>query len=182
MIALSVLPRSGPLKQLIRKTKLMMVSGTYLSRACILFALSGLGACSSVPPLPMPVPLPVSDVFTSTHCHITREGIVAIRDAKMLNDVIQKSQSMFINPVSLAVPEVNFDSSIAYVVSMGNKPTAGYSIQFNGKDAHYEEGVVRLPITFIDPGEMNVAQVITSPCKIIVLPKGDYKRVEIEKM
>jgi PrcB C-terminal len=150
----------------------MIASGKYLSRGSVFFAMSCLAACGSVP-------LPVSDVFTSTHCNIAEESLVAIRDAKMLNDVIQKSQSSFLNAKSLAVPKVNFDSSVAYVISMGNRPTAGYSIQLNAKEAPYEEGVVKLPITFIAPGKMNVAQVITSPCKIVVLPKGDYKRVEM---
>ncbi len=138
-----------------------------------LMALPLLVACGSVP-------LPIGDVFTSPHCHISKEGVTPIIDEQALRGVIRKSQSGMVGAASPAIPEMNFETTMAYVISMGSKPTAGYAIQMTGKEARYKDGVVGLPVKFIEPGQKMAAQIVTSPCKVITLPKGDYKRVEMQ--
>jgi hypothetical protein len=142
----------------------------------IAFFLPWLAACSSVSSLP------VSDIFTSNQCRIEEQGIAPIDNIESLTAVIQKSQSSFMNKSKLTIPDVNFDASAAYVISMGSRPSGGYSINLKGQEATFKDGVVRLPVELVGPGNMFATQVMTSPCKIILLPKGDYKRVEIDKV
>jgi len=146
-----------------RKRNLLMMAGV---------TLPWLVACGSMA-------LPIGDVYTSSHCHITEEGVTPILNEQALGDVIRKSTSGMVGAKRLVIPEVEFETSMAYVISMGSKPTGGYSIQLTSKDAGYTNGVVDLPVKLIEPGQGMTAQIMTSPCKVITLPKGDYKRVEI---
>ena len=137
-----------------------------------LMALPSLVACGSVS-------MPIGDVYTSSHCHITAEGVTQIPNQQALGDVIRKSTSAMVGTIGPVIPEVEFETSMAYVISMGSKPTTGYAIQLMAKEAGYKNGVVDLPVKLIEPGQAMVAQLMTSPCKIITLPKGDYQRVDM---
>jgi len=151
----------------------MLRQGKQVFRMVSLMVLPWLVACGSVP-------LPIGDVYTSSHCYITKEGVTPIVNEKELRDVIKKSQSGVVGAMSPAIPEVNFETSMAYVISMGSKPTAGYAIQLTEKEACYKDGVVGLPVKLVEPGQKMAAQIVTSPCKVITLPRGDYERVEMQ--
>lgn len=124
--------------------------------------------------------LPIGEVFTSNTCHINEEGVSLISDKKELVNTIKRLHYGSVGKENYVIPTVNFDEYNVYIISMGRKRTAGYAIQLTDQNADYRHGVVDLPVKLITPSQKGVlAQVITSPCKIITLPKGDYKQVKM---
>jgi hypothetical protein len=72
------------------------------------------------------------------------------------------------------------NSERVFVISMGLRPTAGYSLSLAQKRARLEHGVVTIPLTWHEPAPGAItAQVITQPCLVIALEKRQYTGVRV---
>ena len=77
-------------------------------------------------------------------------------------------------------PEVDFETQMIVCVFAGEKPTAGYGISINRVGESKKSLVVEYSEKSPDPGMM-VAQVITYPCHIVVIPSSE-KSVEFKQV
>jgi len=122
----------------------------------------------------------ISTLYSSNQCNIELPELIAINDKKTLKDIIHKANKRFISETPPKLPAVNFDNEQIILISLGNKNQAGYEIIINNKEITKTENTLFLPITISQPDKLQIyAQLITSPCKIISIPKGDYNEVVI---
>jgi hypothetical protein len=63
---------------------------------------------------------------------------------------------------------------------MGQKPTGGYGLELNREFAVISEDTAALRVSWIDPPKGAILpQIITSPCLVIILPKGPYSQIQL---
>jgi hypothetical protein len=77
-------------------------------------------------------------------------------------------------------PVVDFDAGHVVFIQMGQKPTGGYGIELADPFAHVGTGEALIRLRWIEPAPGTIViQVLTSPCLIVSLPRGDYRRIVI---
>jgi len=122
----------------------------------------------------------ISTIYSSNQCNIELPELITIQDKKSLKGIIHNANKRFIIETPTKLPVVNFENKHIILLSLGNKKQAGYEIIINNKEITKTENTLFLPITISQPDKRQVyAQLITSPCKIISIPKGDYNEVVI---
>lgn len=78
------------------------------------------------------------------------------------------------------IPEVDFAVDGLVLIEMGRRPTAGFGLAPLEPAFSVADGTARLSIAWQEPGpESVVAQVMTSPCLLIAVPRGDYDRIVV---
>ena len=76
--------------------------------------------------------------------------------------------------------QVDFSREGILIVAMGQKPTAGYGLELNHMVAVVSDDMAVLRVSWIEPPkDAIVSQVITSPCLVIILPKGPYSQIRL---
>jgi hypothetical protein len=78
-------------------------------------------------------------------------------------------------------PLVDFTRQRVIAVYMGKRPTAGYGLGLASRNAEVgERGVLTLVVSWIEPlADAVLAQVITSPCLLVSVPKGDHVTIQV---
>jgi len=75
---------------------------------------------------------------------------------------------------------VDFSREGILIVAMGQKPTGGYGLELNREFAVISEDTAILRVSWIEPPEGAILpQIITSPCLVIILPKGPYSQIHL---
>ncbi len=65
------------------------------------------------------------------------------------------------------------------LVGMGQRSTGGYGLAVS-RSAHLAGGVLRLQATFVAPAADSMrTQVLTSPCALVRLPKGQWNAIAV---
>jgi hypothetical protein len=75
-------------------------------------------------------------------------------------------------------PSIDFENSIAVFISFGEQKSAGYFIEVRNVYVRGSTLVVKA-ILITPPQDSFQAQVITHPYNLVVVPVGDYKRIEL---
>ena len=75
-------------------------------------------------------------------------------------------------------PSIDFNKSIALFISFGEQKSAGYFIEIR-KVYRRDSTLVIKAILRKPPQDSFQAQVITHPYNLIVVPVGDYRRIEL---
>jgi hypothetical protein len=77
-------------------------------------------------------------------------------------------------------PAVDFNTQGILWIEMGMRPSTGYGFDKTSVRAVLEGNTVNLTLAAVTPAPgMIVAQMITSPCILVQLPKGDYSRIRV---
>jgi hypothetical protein len=143
----------------------MLLKRTLIAIATML-ALSG---CTADPPQASG-PLPVRLLHQGLHCRIDEAGVRWLATADEVSAI-----PGFGARVAL---DVDFDREGVALIAMGKRPTAGYMVVPAADRAAVEAGTVRIPVAWQEPPEgAVVAQVLTTPCLLVALPKGGYDAV-----
>lgn len=78
------------------------------------------------------------------------------------------------------LPEVDYEKQSLVLYALGQKPTAGYSIDLYSDAADIKQQTLYLPVRIKQPAAGDAqAQVITSPCQVYVLPHADFADILI---
>ncbi|MBA1146431.1 protease complex subunit PrcB family protein [Ectothiorhodospiraceae bacterium WFHF3C12] len=79
------------------------------------------------------------------------------------------------------LPEVDFDTRGVLLVLMGRRQTAGYGLALaDGEAASLADGVATVAVEWREPDEgAMLAQVLTSPCIMVTLPKSGIERIDV---
>jgi len=117
----------------------------------------------------------VRQITQSDHCGLTGPGLAYVDSADDLESLLDVTGQ---NLSTKMIREVDLDSEHLVFVTVGQKPTAGFSIaldkaRFSG-DKLALDMLARKP----EPG-MIVAQVITSPCAVVAVPGIEWRRIEV---
>lgn len=119
-------------------------------------------------------------IYSSNDCALREPVIRSIHSPAELTEIIQSKPVNF-SQTPLVLPEVDYDKQSLVLYALGQKPTAGYSIELYRDEASIKEQTLYLPVRVKSPEAGSVqAQVITSPCQIYSLPHSDYAAIVIE--
>lgn len=79
-----------------------------------------------------------------------------------------------------AAPSADFERAAVLLVAVGQRPTAGYGVELAAERAPVKDGVALVRVTVREPaaGAM-VAQVVTSPCLVVTLPRAGLAEVKV---
>ena len=78
------------------------------------------------------------------------------------------------------LPEVDFSRSRVAAVYMGKYSTAGYQLGLAAETAEIDDHDLTLFVSWLEPPvDALVAQVITSPCLLVSIPKGEYSAIRV---
>ena len=125
--------------------------------------------------------LPVTEIYTSALCNISEQGITEVKDKTSLEEILTKANSHRLNSKPEDLSSIDFNASNIYLIAMGIRPNAGYSLKFIGPDASLNKDKLTLPISVELPSENAMyAQMMASPCTLVSVPKGAYDTIEVE--
>jgi hypothetical protein len=125
----------------------------------------------------------ITVLYAGQHCGRAQTAPSAtwIDDARQLEISIKRIQETMLGSKPLLLPELDFQHEIALLVEMGQRSTLGYHIALTGADdLRITRGLARLTLDWVQPpAGVMVAQMISSPCLLLKLGRGDYTSVQI---
>lgn len=125
--------------------------------------------------------LEAKQIYADGLCGRTRETPAArwIGGADELEAIRQQFGRYRLGPPTL--PEVDFDRYGVLLVLMGKRPTSGYALALPERDAaRIADGVARVTLEWRRPApDALTAQVLTSPCAMVRLPRAGIERIEV---
>lgn len=124
--------------------------------------------------------LSIQSIYGSNNCMITEPTVKVITSQVELNQLLGSMQNKF-SLTEMFEPEIDFDNQLLILYAVGQKPSSGYSIELYKSDALLIDQKLHLPVRVQSPasGSMN-AQMITSPCTILLLPRVEYSEIVID--
>lgn len=133
-----------------------------------------LAACASLDADKGPVS-EVRQITQSDYCGLTGPGLAYVESPAELEPLLgvsgQNLSTQLIREVDLAREHLVF-------VTLGQKPTAGYSVAL--EQAHFSGDTLALEMQVRQPASGSiVAQVITSPCAVVAVPGVEWRRLEV---
>jgi len=158
----------------------MMTSNLLHSAAWVITATLGLSACAAINDSSTKT-FPITEIYSASICNINEQGITEVKYKESLQKVLKKANSHRLDSTLEDLSSIDFDTSHVYLIAMGIKPNAGYSLKKTGTEARLENGALHLPFQVMLPSKGRMyAQMMTSPCTLISLPAGTYDTVDIE--
>ena len=81
---------------------------------------------------------------------------------------------------SIKPPHVDFNRLGVIAVYMGGRPTAGYQVKLASRTTEVgEHNELTLLVSWIEPPvDALLAQIITSPCILVSIPKDEYSKIQ----
>lgn len=126
-------------------------------------------------------PVTVKALYRSTQCGVDHAEARAshIPDAVSFARVIERLRRAA-SSAAIKMPPVDFARNEALLVQMGQKPTAGYGLWPEQPVARLRGEVLEVVLDWQSPppGAM-AAQVLTSPCMLIAIPRTGYKTIRV---
>ena len=128
-------------------------------------------------------PMQMQVVYRSNRCPAVEPGVQVIRDtASWAEWRRQLNRQLFsvANGADDDAAAVDFGQVTVIVISMGQKPTPGYSVEVLEDSAVLQGGSLNISSVWQQPAEGAIlAQVLTSPCVAITVPTAQYDTVKI---
>lgn len=89
-------------------------------------------------------------------------------------------QAAFSAELGAAAPAVDFEGAAVLLVAAGQRPTAGHAVELLSARAPVKDGVALVQVALRGPpaGTM-AAQVVTSPCLVVALPRAGLAEVKV---
>lgn len=117
----------------------------------------------------------VRQVTQSGHCGLTGPGVAWVATEQQRESLLDVAGQ---NMATSMVRTVDLSRERMVFVTLGQKPTAGYSVGLD--EFSVEEKVLTLRMRVRQPADGSmVAQVITSPCVVLAVSPVDWQRVEV---
>ena len=147
-----------------------------------------LGACGSglnqAPATDATEPMPVQVVYRGSHCPAVQPGIQLIRDAASWAEWQRQRQQMFFsasNEPEDEAADLDFGQVSVIVISMGQKPTPGYSVEVPESSGMLQGASLTISTVWQQPPAGAILpQVLTSPCVAITVRAAQYSTVKVE--
>ena len=126
--------------------------------------------------------VPVATIFTGNQCKCPYDKlkVMQLTDQKQLDIFVKQNTHTILSTPKNNLTPIDFSNDVIVAIWMEKKPTAGYGLSLEEKSAEIKDytAIVQVKLKKPDPGTM-LAQVMTSPCLLIKLPKGKYDTIEI---
>ncbi len=122
--------------------------------------------------------VPVAHIYSSLHCRFHDAGIYAVTGQTKLQAIFNKIHANSIGASVQKTPDINFNTHQIFLLSLGTKPTSGHGLLLEEGPALYQNNILVLPVKVMEPAENTMqAQVITTPCVLVSVPKNNYRKV-----
>ncbi len=150
-----------------------------LRQSIFLLAVVAVASCGqekSEPPV-ADAAISASVVYRGDYCPETQPAIRLFGRAEAWNDWYVTAESN-----AGTTGNVDFASHSVIVIAMGEQPSAGYSVDLSQADDSVviRGGSLNIKSIWRQPGDDDVvAQVITSPCVAISIPKSEFDVIRI---
>ncbi|HHI92086.1 MAG TPA: protease complex subunit PrcB family protein [Gammaproteobacteria bacterium] len=111
----------------------------------------------------------------------TSPAVTWINNAQQLETRIRQIQGIPAGGKLPPLPKLDFQHEIALLVEMGQRPTLGYQMALTETESlRITQGQAYLTLDWIQPpADAMVAQMISSPCLLLKLKRGNYDSVQI---
>ncbi len=127
--------------------------------------------------------LGVETLYASQQCgrNQTTPSATWIDNAQQLETSLKRIQGTILGGKPLSLPELDFQHDIALLIEMGQRPTLGYQISLAETDELcITQGLAHLTLNWTQPStDAMVAQMISSPCLLLKLERGNYRSIQI---
>lgn len=103
-----------------------------------------------------------------------------IADQPRLSQFQQQMGRDYLPPQVITFPVVDFSREGVLVIEMGRRPSAGYGVDLASSPGKFRNATLWLSLFWREPapGSMQ-AQVLTSPCVIVRIPKGTFRSIQL---
>ncbi len=109
-----------------------------------------------------------------------QQPVVFISNKKQLKKIIGHLQGSVLPPPTVHLPNIDFNRWHVLYISSGQQPTAGYSLTLAEPAFTVQQNRALLNVVLNRPApDAMVAAVITHPCMLVKLPKGNYTTIEV---
>lgn len=152
------------------------------STALLCLSIFSISACDTLIPISRSEPIYADVIFQSIQCRRSEpEPAFGVVKSKQQLDLLLQEINRQILGKEPKPYLLDFKSMNVLVLEMGYRPTAGYSLSINKEKIRVENKQAIVTVQWAEPPEDSMqAQVITSPCAIFTLPKGDYSKVTVD--
>jgi hypothetical protein len=124
-------------------------------------------------------PLKAEVLYKSAFCgpHAQNEGHMWIDTKKALKDFLQSHKSTLTPPpLPSWSADLDFSNHRILAIFMGQRPTAGYSLEYIPEKSYSTGSTARITIKYITPPPGAItAQVMTSPCLLLRVQQNILK-------
>lgn len=115
-------------------------------------------------------------ITQSPYCGLTGPGVAYLKSSDELDRYLGVAGQ---NLTTAAIRGVNFDREHLVFVTLGQKPTAGFSIGLQDTRATDDTLLLSMSVITPEPDSM-VAQVITTPCAVLAVAADKWQRLEVK--
>lgn len=141
-------------------------------------ALLALTGCASSDPANNALKAPLArQIIQSAHCGLTGPGLAYVQTTEQLQKLLElPAQNMAVQQLR----QVNLEQEHLLFVTLGEKPTGGYSVRLDSASAANADKPLQVLVTVRspEPGNM-VTQAITSPCVVVAIPAADWPEIRV---
>jgi len=116
-------------------------------------------------------------ITQSAHCGLTGPGVAYVQTAERLQQLLGlPAQNMAVQQLR----QVDLAKEHLLFVTLGEKPTGGYSVSLASSSIENPGNILRLAMTVRAPApETMVSQVITSPCVVLAVPAAGWPEIRV---
>ncbi len=110
-----------------------------------------------------------------------KPSVTWIDNAQQLKTSIKQIQRTLSGGKPIPLSELDFQHEIVLLVEMGQRPTLGYQIALpESNNLRSTQSQLHLTLNWIQPpADAMVAQMISSPCLLLKLKRGNYTSIQI---
>lgn len=120
-------------------------------------------------------------VWDSLHCGVAAADVRVLEDAASVDRIVERARRNRLGGTDLPGPRIEFGTRRAVLVALGEKPTTGYSVAPAADGFVITGERARLTVERMSPPPDSVqAQVTTSPCALITIPRGGYSTLVVQ--
>ena len=131
--------------------------------------------------LPLHMPISAEVIYQSQQCNMQEPHASWISSQSQLQSLFVNLQKSFINNQTAKPPAIDFLQFGGLLVAMGQKNTGGYGLKMMADSVELNDKVLSVSLQWQEPKPgMIVIQALTSPCLLMKIPKGEYRRIEIK--
>ena len=122
----------------------------------------------------------VTVLFAGNQCPQDDPSIRQLSRKEQVDAFLQQNNHILSSAPKEAVTPVDFSNDVIVAIWMGKKPTAGYGLSLEKESAEVKKDTAVVQVKFKEPdANAMVAQIITRPCLLIKIPKGNYRKIAI---
>lgn len=121
----------------------------------------------------------VSTLFESAYCGVEAPRVAWLGDRHAVLEGLARARRSR-DPTLEGLRQADFSTHAIVGIWMGSQPTGGYAVRLGQPAATIRDGELRLHLHWQTPAaEVVASQVLTSPCLLVIVPRGDYRRVRV---